>query len=135
MRLRHWTSLAVLAVVVVVTAPALAANHNVDITLSTFDPALLTINVGDTVNWRNSSFLQHTVTSGNVCSPSGLFNSGVIDPDIVFSYTFTSTGAFNYFCIIHCLSGMRGTVTVDDAPISVATTTWGAIKAIYAAQR
>lgn len=131
MRLRHWTVLAVLAVVVF-AAPVLAANHNVEITLTQFNPAILIVNVGDTVIWRNNSFLQHTVTSGTNCSPTGTFNSGLIDPDIVFQYTFNSVGDFPYFCILHCLAGMRGTVTVDTA-VPVKTTTWGGIKALYAA--
>jgi plastocyanin len=117
---------------VLFAAPVFAAIHQVDITLTTFSPASLTIQTGDTVVWRNNSFLQHTVTSGNSCSPTGLFNSGVLDPDLEFSHTFTSTGSFNYFCIIHCLANMRGTVTVD-APVPVKPTTWGAIKALYAA--
>ncbi len=134
MRLRHWTLLPVLAVVFF-AVPSLAANHNVEITLTQFNPANLTVNVGDTVIWRNNSFLQHTVTSGNSCSANGTFNSGLINPDIVFQYTFTSIGDFPYFCILHCLAGMRGTVTVD-APVPVKPTTWGAIKALYtAAQR
>lgn len=132
MRLRQCTVLAVLAIVVSLAAPAFATTHNVQILLTQFDPMQLTINVGDTVVWRNNSFLQHTVTSGNSCSPNSIFNSGVMDPDIEFQYTFTSTGSFPYFCMLHCLAGMRGTITVD-APIAVAPTTWGAIKALYAA--
>ncbi len=132
MRLRHCTVLAVLAIVVSLAAPALAVTHNIDITLTQFNPPLLTINVGDTVVWRNNSFLQHTVTSGNSCSPNSIFNSGVMDPDVVFSYTFNATGSFPYFCILHCLAGMRGTITVD-APIAVTPKTWGGIKALYAA--
>lgn len=131
MRLRHWTVLAVLAVVVL-AAPVHAATHNVEITLTTFNPAQLIINAGDTVIWRNNSFLQHTVTSGTSCSPNGTFNSDLMDPDILFEYTFSSVGDFPYFCILHCLSGMRGTVTVD-TPVPVKPTTWGAIKALYAA--
>lgn len=132
MRLRHCTVLAVLAIVVCLAAPALATTRNVDIQLTSFVPSQLTINVGDTVVWRNNSFLQHTVTSGNSCSPNSIFNSGLLDPDIVFSHTFDSTGAFPYFCTLHCLAGMRGTITVD-APVAVAPKTWGAIKALYAA--
>lgn len=131
MRLCHSTVLAVLAVVAL-AAPGFAANHFVDITLTSFNPPILNINSGDTVFWTNNSFLEHTVTSGNSCSPSGLFNSGLLAPDAEFSRTFTATGSFNYFCVIHCFSNMRGTVIVD-APIPVAPKTWGAIKALYAA--
>ena len=134
MRLRYGL-LAVLAVVTL-TAPVHAATHNVTIQLTAFDPAILTVHVGDTVVWRNNSFLQHTVTRGNNCqgTPGG-FNSGIMDPAAEFSFTFTSAGAFDYFCLLHCLAGMRGTVTVEAAPVPVATTTWGGIKALYATSR
>lgn len=132
MRLGQCTVLAVFAVVLL-AVPAMATNHTVEIMLTSFSPTQLTINIGDTVTWVNNSFLQHTVTSGSSCSPNGIFASpGVLDPNATFSYTFESVGAFPYFCIPHCLVGMRGTVTVD-APVPVAATTWGAIKALYAA--
>jgi plastocyanin len=131
MRLRHCTVLATFAIAVSLAAPALATTHNVQIMLTSFDPANLTVTIGDTVVWRNNSFLQHTITSGTSCTPNGTFNSGLVDPDAVFSYTFTAQGSFPYFCILHCLAGMRGTVTVE-APVRVQPTTWGAIKALYA---
>ncbi len=134
MRLRSCTMLTILAIAVSMATPVLAATHNVEITLTTFNPSTLTVNVGDTVVWRNNSFLQHTVTSGNSCTASGLFNSGLMDPNAQFSYTFTSTGSVSYFCILHCLAAMRGTITVD-APIVVESKTWGAIKALYATPR
>jgi len=132
MRLRQCTVLALL--VVALATPLFAATHVVEIMLAEFTPPELTINVGDTVLWRNNSFLQHTITSGTSCSPNGIFNSGLLDPDAEFSHTFTAVGSFPYLCTLHCLAGMRGTVTVD-APVPVAITTWGAIKALYAAAR
>lgn len=132
MRLCQCIVLALLAFVAFAT-PVFSATHDVEIVLTSFSEAQLTINVGDTVVWRNNSFLQHTVTSGSSCSPNGIFNSpGVLDPDATFSHTFTSLGTFPYFCAPHCLAGMRGTITVD-APVPVAPKTWGAIKALYAA--
>lgn len=131
MRLCQCSMLALLAVVAL-TTPVLAVTHNVEIFLTSFSPANLIVSAGDTVVWRNNSFLQHTVTSGNSCSPNGIFNSpGVLDPDATFSYTFATVGSFPYFCVPHCLAGMRGTVTVD-SPVPVRSTTWGAIKALYA---
>lgn len=134
MRLRYGL-LAVLAVVTL-AAPVHAATHNVTITLTSFDPAVLTVQVGDKVVWRNNSFLQHTVTRGNNCqgTPGG-FNSGILDPDGEFSFTFTSVGGYDYFCLLHCLAGMRGTVTVEQAPVPVRTSTWGSIKALYTTSR
>ncbi len=135
MRLRERWLLAVLAAVSI-AAPVHAATHNVTIQLTAFDPAILTVHVGDTVVWRNNSFLQHTVTRGNNCqgTPGG-FNSGIMDPAAEFQFTFNSVGGYDYFCLLHCLAGMRGTITVEQAPVPVAPTTWGSIKALYATSR
>jgi plastocyanin len=130
MRLRQCLVLALL--VVALATPLHAATHVVEIMLVEFTPPDLTIHVGDTVLWRNNSFLQHTVTSGSSCSPNGIFNSGIMDPDATFQFTFTSFGSYPYLCTLHCLAGRRGTITVD-APVPVAQTTWGGIKALYAA--
>ena len=131
MRLREGLLLAVIAAVSI-AAPVHTATHTVNISLVTFDPAVLTVNVGDTVIWRNNSFLQHTVTRGVNCQPaSGGFDSGIMDPDGQFSFTFANTGSFDYFCLLHCIAGMRGTVVVEIAPVPIAATTWGSIKALY----
>ena len=69
MRLREGLLLAVIAAVST-AAPIHAATYTVNINLVTFDPAVLTIHVGDTVVWQNNSFLQHTVTRGANCMMS-----------------------------------------------------------------
>jgi plastocyanin len=100
--------------------PAAAANHFVNIEGTTFVPPSITVRAGDTVIWSNTDILNHTVTSGNPCSPDGIFNSGVLDPETgIFSFTFTNVGTFKYYCLFHCLGGMRGDVTVDPAPTPV----------------
>lgn len=99
--------------------PSAAANHFVDIVGTTFSPQNLTIHTGDTVFWTNTDVLQHTVTSGNPCTSNGMFNSGVMDPDAQFSFTFDNVGLFNYYCLFHCIGGMRGDVTVEEAPTPV----------------
>ena len=113
-------AVAAVAVLVAFALPALAANHFVNIEGTTFVPSSITVKKGDTVIWSNTDILNHTVTSGNPCSPNGIFNSGVLDPETgIFSFTFTSTGAFNYYCLFHCLGGMQGAVTVEEAPTPV----------------
>lgn len=100
--------------------PAVAANHFVTIQGTTFVPSSITIKKGDTVIWTNPDILSHTVTSGNPCSPDGLFNSGILDPETgIFSFTFTSVGLVKYYCLFHCLGGMRGDVTVEELPTAV----------------
>jgi plastocyanin len=94
-----------------------------------FDPVSLTINVGDTVKWTFQEDF-HTVTSssGNGCSSSGLFDSGVLNSGNQFSFTFNNAGTFNYMCLPHCEMGMKGVVVVNevqtqDPDISLSTST------------
>jgi plastocyanin len=61
-----------------------------------FSPALLTVTVGTTVTWTNHDDIVHTVTA-----LGGRFHSDPLDTDDHFSYQFTSTGVYTYFCSIH----------------------------------
>lgn len=112
---------ATLSVLMIVALPARAVNHFVSVQGNLFSPATLTINTGDTVFWTNDDILLHTVTSGNPCSSNGQFNSLAMNPSDQFSFTFNSVGSFNYFCAFHCLIGMTGSVTVQQAPTPVPT--------------
>jgi plastocyanin len=83
-----------------------------------FDPARLEIVVGETVTWKNYDLTDHTVTASNRPAlpdqqSRQLFDSGVLKPGDVFSYTFTRPGTFEYACSIH--KTMTGVVVV--API------------------
>lgn len=94
---------------VTVTAPA---TKTVDIFGSgaAFNPANVTINVGDDVRWTISG--SHTVTSGvNAADPAAgdLFDE-ILSDQQTFTYTFDVAGVFPYFCRVHL--GMTGTVTV-----------------------
>ena len=87
-----------------------------------FDPEEITIQVGDTVEWRNKSLFTHTVTAdkslakqpGKVRLPTGAdpFNSGDIAPGEVFRHQFQVAGRYDYFCIPHEGRNMRGSVIV-----------------------
>lgn len=95
----------------------------IDIKDLAFEPRSVRIAVGDTVRWRNTSVLVHTVTgdprsaadSGNVMLPDGAapFDSGMIDPEGTFTYVFTVPGEYRYVCIPHELAGMLGTILVS----------------------
>jgi plastocyanin len=71
-----------------------------------FGPAELTVPVGTTVTWTNRDDIPHTVVSTDK-----VFKSKVLDTDEKFSYTFSSAGAFAYFCSIH--PRMTGKVVVQ----------------------
>src|SRR5262249_50891722 len=70
-----------------------------------FNPAQVTVNVGDTVTWANTGRVLHTVTANN-----GAFNSGAMAPGGSWSFDFTTPGLYSYFCGIH--PWMHGSVSV-----------------------
>jgi len=71
-----------------------------------FSPGTLTVPVGTTITWTNRDDIPHTVVSTD-----GVFKSKVLDTDEKFSYTFSKTGTFPYFCSIH--PKMTGKVIVQ----------------------
>src|SRR5438067_5904500 len=77
----------------------------------TFSPSSVSILKGDTVRWcwansncSGSTLEQHSTTSGSW--DSGDKRSGSL------SRTFNAAGAFSYFCDLHQVLGMEGSVTV-----------------------
>jgi plastocyanin len=89
-----------------------------------FTPPKVTIQVGETVLWKNNSDLVHTVTAmpdkandnSHVDLPKGgePFNSGMMQPGDTFRHTFTVPGHYKYFCIPHEAAGMIGEVVVEE---------------------
>jgi plastocyanin len=87
-----------------------------------FTPANLTVQIGDTVEWRNTSGMAHTVSAdpqlavqpNHVALPAGAmpFNSGELPPQGRFRHTFDIPGVYRYVCIHHGSAGMVGTVVV-----------------------
>jgi plastocyanin len=61
-----------------------------------FTPPELTVPVGTTVKWINHDDIPHTVVEKNKA-----FRSKALDTDDSFSMTFTTAGAFDYFCGLH----------------------------------
>src|SRR5262245_19870265 len=92
---------------------------------SSYDPATLTIKVGDTVEWRNTSLITHSVTGdpnraktkGDAAVPAGAeaFDSGDIAAGQVYLHKFTTPGTYRYFCTHHESDGMVGTIVVNPA--------------------
>ncbi len=67
-----------------------------------YDPEVLQISPGTTVQWINEDTAAHTVTSGNPADgTSGVFDSGMILAGETFEYTFASAGTEDYYCIVH----------------------------------
>lgn len=89
-----------------------------------FAPAELEIEQGQTVTWTNEDDIAHTVTSGRAkkqgvpgvsenrdAEPDGVFDSGTMELDDTFRFTFEEAGTFTYFCAIH--AGMSARITVS----------------------
>jgi plastocyanin len=101
-KLRVLLGAGLLALLVVV--PARANSNTVSIVDTAFTPSHLAVLAGDTVGWRNGSFLnKHTVTGSG-------FDSGPIVPGGGFFRDFTAPGAYPYVCTIHPV--MSGEVDV-----------------------
>jgi plastocyanin len=89
----------------------------------TFTPDTVTIEVGQTVQWENTSLLAHSVTGdpskatieGSAQLPEGAnpFDSGMMDPKETFEHTFKKAGTYKYFCIPHEGAKMYGWVIVE----------------------
>lgn len=97
----------------------------VDMGFTSFDPAVVHIRAGQTVEWRNTALITHTVTDdksiaadpSDASIPTGAtaFNSGDLPAGQVYSATFTVPGTYKYFCMHHEGEAMLGTVVVDPA--------------------
>jgi plastocyanin len=97
--------LAITAVMFSSIARAHCEETTVTIDNFTFAPAELTIKVGTTVTWKNHDDIPHTIVS------AGKFRSKALDTDDSYSFTFTTTGAYAYFCSLH--PHMTGTIKVE----------------------
>lgn len=83
-------------------------DRNVEIKDIAFNPRVRTVKVGTEVTWVNRDALKHTVTADN-----NSFNSGEIEGVKEFSFRFTQSGTFPYFCEIHGKDTMSGEIVVE----------------------
>jgi plastocyanin len=95
-----------------------------------FDPETITIEVGETITWVNESDEAHTVTAYGDEIPEGAsyfasggasneeearddLSEGLIESGETFEVTLDTPGTYEYYCIPHESSGMKGTITVE----------------------
>jgi len=95
------------------TAPITAPVNIVEPSLSdamnwAFAPKVVDIKVGDTVAWKNTGTLEHSVTADG-----GAFDAGLIKPAGTFERKFDTPGTYAYHCTPH--PWMKGVVRVSDA--------------------
>lgn len=99
----------------------------VSVSMAGFDfvPQDIVVPAGTVVTWTNPTGVLHTVTSS---TPGYSFNSGGMNTNDTFSYTFVRPGVYDYFCIPHQGLGMVGTVTVTgNCAVAPATYSGGGI--------
>ena len=109
-------------------------DYDVGMVASGYRPAELTVSVGDTVVWENTSSRAHTVTAYEAAIPDAAeyFASGGYDDEETareawtsdfggglengdrFSYTFEVAGRYDYVCIPHETGGMYATVFAEE---------------------
>lgn len=99
---------------VLASGKASAQDHEVEIRDFAFEPATLTVQVGDTVTWINYDTMPH-----NAAATDGTFQTEVVtgsaDGVVSGSYTFTAddVGTHEYICNVH--PDMEGTIVVEAA--------------------
>jgi len=130
---------ALVLVLALAPAPAAyAATYNVSATAQlTFVPNALTINVGDSVTWTNTSGYTHNVYANdgsfrcaNGCDGDGHGGDGTPSGNWTFTKTFNQVGTINYYCQVHGpYYGMMGSITVQAAAapgtLGFTSTTYG----------
>jgi plastocyanin len=89
------------------TQPATQPTITVKIENFAFIPKEMGITVGTTVTWQNADDVPHTATSKD--DPQ-VFDSGPLDTDDKFSFTFSKPGRYAYYCKVH--PHMTGVITV-----------------------
>lgn len=95
-----------------VTIPTGSSSPGCETSNACYSPASITINAGDTVEWKNTDTAAHTVTSGSPADgPSGVFDSSLIMAGASFENTFDAAGSYDYFCMVH--PWMVGNVQVN----------------------
>jgi len=109
-------------------------DFDVGMLAAAYQPREITVSVGDTVVWENTSARGHTVTAYESAIPdeADYFASGGYDGEEAaregwseefggrlengdrYSQTFAIAGRYDYVCIPHETGGMVGTVVVEE---------------------
>ena len=91
-----------------------------------YDPEVLTITVGDDVNWINDGGFHNvnadvnTLTGASYGNPESFISSPTNDSDL-YTHTFTIAGTYGYDCSVgsHAANGMVGTIIVEEGTSNV----------------
>lgn len=91
----------------VTSAPVVSVNEAIiNISSFQFDPATITIKVGEKVTWTNQDSVDHTVVADDNGWASDNLGKGVS-----YSHIFDKAGTYTYHCGVH--PSMKGSVIVQ----------------------
>lgn len=94
-------------------------SHTVELQGSEFVPSSLSINVGDTVHWYNTSGQPHNI-NGSLWYEDNPEPFGIeVGTDWIYSHIFDLPGTYNFHCDVHLDMGMTGIIHVEDGVSSV----------------
>ncbi len=112
----------VLTVLALNLTPVFATTHQVSILPGRFEPQVLNIQAGDSVEFVNETESTHTVTANpqlaknpaNMILPAGAkpFHSGRLTLGGKFIQEFTVQGLYQYVCLPHEAHGMKAQIIV-----------------------
>jgi len=79
-----------------------SSEQGCEVTNLCFVPSYSTANVGDTITFLNGDDAAHTSTSGTpVTGPDGVWDSGLQQAGVDYSFKADAAGTFDYFCMVH----------------------------------
>ena len=84
-----------------VIIPIKVSRPGCDIEDICYIPSNIVVEKGKSVTWVNEDSSFHSVTSGFYPEPSGLFDSGHLDPYQSYTLSFDEFGTYDYFCTLH----------------------------------
>ncbi len=104
--------------ILLLCSSAIGAQTMINVAPFSFTPADITISVGETVQWDNTSGT-HNVNGSQATypgNPEDFFSGIAAIAPWTFSHTFNTPGQYNYQCDPHVGMGMIGSITVE-APV------------------
>jgi len=84
-----------------VIMPTKVSRPGCDIEDICYIPSTIVVEKGKSITWINEDSSFHSVTSGFYGEPTGLFDSGYLDPYQSYTLSFDEFGTYDYFCTLH----------------------------------
>jgi len=84
-----------------VVMPTKVSRPGCDVEDICYIPSTIVVEKGKSVTWINGDSSFHSVTSGFYGEPTGLFDSGYLDPYQFYTLSFDEFGTYDYFCTLH----------------------------------